>query len=459
MTICVFLGPSLELDAARQVLDADYLPPARMGDVFRVAQRKPRAIAIIDGRFENTPAVWHKEILFALAQGIPVYGAASLGALRAAELEAFGMVGVGKIFEQYASGALEDDDEVAVVHAPGEDGSAMFSEAMINLRYALAQAAAQCIITRSSCDRLIAGAKALYYPERSWPALYRLAEQMDLPSAELRDLRAFVMQVQPNQKRDDALALLHLLAQTNPTQSIAEAPARNWIFEHTVYWDTVATYYHTGRDARTDNVSFERLRNHVLLAGPEREQLRQRALLLALVEAEAQRLRLDVGDMRAALARFRYQRGLQGAAAFRSWMDAQQINQQDCLTLARLEMLVQMMQERYADKTDAYLDQALKLRGEYPDALARVKHKWGLIAALGIEHFTLDDVASLTDVMDWYQREYGVVGIPLENHAAELGFASKRLFLNELFAEHLARHAPPAASVQATSPTLSEASF
>src|SRR5262245_57987284 len=114
----VFLGPSLPLDEARRLLDARYRPPAAMGDGYRLvsARPRPRRIAIIDGYFERMAAPWHKEILWALEHGVAVYGASSMGALRAAELEAFGMIGVGAIFADFRSGRLTDDDEVAVVH-------------------------------------------------------------------------------------------------------------------------------------------------------------------------------------------------------------------------------------------------------------------------------------------------------------------------------------------------------
>src|SRR5690606_31846846 len=99
MTVVVFLGPTLPVDAARAELDAIYLPPAGQGDVYRVAREQPFAIGIVDGVFESVPAVWHKEILWALARGIHVVGGGSMGALRAAELARFGMQGVGRIFE------------------------------------------------------------------------------------------------------------------------------------------------------------------------------------------------------------------------------------------------------------------------------------------------------------------------------------------------------------------------
>ena len=84
MKSVVFLGPTLSVEDARRELDALYLPPVAQGDVYRIARQKPFAIGIVDGVFDRRPAVWHKEILWALAQGVHVLGAASMGALRAA---------------------------------------------------------------------------------------------------------------------------------------------------------------------------------------------------------------------------------------------------------------------------------------------------------------------------------------------------------------------------------------
>ena len=136
----VFTGPTITPAEAARELDAVYRPPAAEGDVYRAAERHPRAIGIIDGYFENVPAVWHKEILWAMSEGIHVYGSASMGALRAAELAAFGMVGIGTVFEAYRDGVLEDD-EVAIVHADAEFDFRPASEAMVNIRATLEKAA------------------------------------------------------------------------------------------------------------------------------------------------------------------------------------------------------------------------------------------------------------------------------------------------------------------------------
>ena len=142
MTVYIFTGPTLAPAAARRELDAVYLPPAAQGDLYQAARRRPQAIGLIDGLFDSVPAVWHKEILWAMREGIHVFGSASMGALRAAELAAFGMEGVGAIFAAYQSGALEDDDEVAVIHGPAESGFRPLSVALVNIRATLSAAAA-----------------------------------------------------------------------------------------------------------------------------------------------------------------------------------------------------------------------------------------------------------------------------------------------------------------------------
>jgi hypothetical protein len=187
------------------------LPPAAQGDVYRAALAGPRLIGIIDGYFERVPSVWHKEILWALTQGIHVYGSASMGALRAAELTAFGMQGVGRIFEAYRDGVLEDDDEVAVTHGPEETGFRALSEAMVNIRRTLAAAEAAGVLgssTRMALERI---AKGLFYPDRVYPLILRRAAEERLPARDLEALRRWLPRGRVNQKRDDAVAMLRAM--------------------------------------------------------------------------------------------------------------------------------------------------------------------------------------------------------------------------------------------------------
>jgi hypothetical protein len=219
MTVCVFLGPTLAAQEAGALCpDAVVLPPVRQGDVYRVARSlRPDAIGILDGYFFHVPSVWHKEILWAMAMGIPVYGAASMGALRAAELAQFGMVGIGRIFEAYRDGVLEpfdepfeDDDEVAVLHGPPELGHRALSEALVNIRCTLARATAEGVIDATTRHRLIRAGKALFYQERSYERI--LGEAADSGDAsDIERLRAWLPRGKVDQKRADAVLMLQVL--------------------------------------------------------------------------------------------------------------------------------------------------------------------------------------------------------------------------------------------------------
>lgn len=175
MKAIIFAGPSLP-PAHRPVLPGiDWRPPARQGDVYSAALERPAIIGVVDGVFEVVPTVWHKEILWAMAQGIHVYGAASIGALRAAELDSFGMVGIGRVYEAFRDGVLQDDDEVALLHGPEGVDYAPLTEAMVNVRATLECVVAAHIIRQDTAVRLCACAKGIFYKKRTWP---RLLEQV-----------------------------------------------------------------------------------------------------------------------------------------------------------------------------------------------------------------------------------------------------------------------------------------
>ncbi len=235
MTACVFLGPSLARAAAARELDAVYLPPVGKGDVYRAVRQGPHAIGIVDGYFHQAPAVWHKEILWAMAEGVRILGSASMGALRAAELHAFGMEGVGRIFEAYRDGVIEDDDEVAVRHGPAELGYLAVSEAMVNIRATLERAAAEHVIAEPSRALLERLAKATFYAERCYPTLLTKARATGLPAAEIDRLAAWLPQGRVDQKSEDAIAMLRLI---RASKGPARMPRRvKYHFQTTEIWD------------------------------------------------------------------------------------------------------------------------------------------------------------------------------------------------------------------------------
>lgn len=233
MSVFVFLGSSLSAEQASKVLECQYLPPVQQGDILELLPSKPQAIGIIDGLFGAVPAVWHKEILAALAQGCHVFGASSMGALRAAELHPFGMRGVGQIFEAFRDGILEDDDEVAVSHTSGDYGYRELSVAMVNLRDRLEAAERAQILQQDEARALEAYAKSLFYPERSFQALLARARHWGWPEHKLQALSELFRTGGPLLKQRDALAMLEQMRsflQTSPPPFSPAQPLPHTLF-------------------------------------------------------------------------------------------------------------------------------------------------------------------------------------------------------------------------------------
>jgi hypothetical protein len=212
----IFIGPSMPVEEARRVAPGVFAPPARMGDVYRAVRDGARHIGIVDGYYESVPAVWHKEILWALGSGARVYGAASMGALRAAELDRYGMIGVGDVYRWYRDGTLEDDDEVALLHAPASGGYTAASIPMVNIRATLAAAVGAGVLDRSAAQAIVTTVKALHYPERDHGAVLSAADRLDGSGALRRRLAAWLPPGTVDVKRRDAAELLRTMVAAYP---------------------------------------------------------------------------------------------------------------------------------------------------------------------------------------------------------------------------------------------------
>lgn len=204
-SVVVFLGPSLEWEEARRILEAEYRPPAARGDIFKAVREGAKIIGLIDGVFFQACAIAHREILYALERGVKVVGASSMGALRASELDIHGMEGVGRIYTLYKTGELVSDDEVALIFEP--ESLNPLSEPLVNIRYNLECARERGILTEAEKEKVLAIARSLYYPERVYERILSDAEHVVGREA-IEQLKKFLSEERRDLKREDAIAAL-----------------------------------------------------------------------------------------------------------------------------------------------------------------------------------------------------------------------------------------------------------
>lgn len=164
----IFLGPSMSTERAKSIFDAEYRPPAKKGDLLRLGLSSDvSVVGLVDGMFlQDYPPTPIEVYQLVAKKNVIVVGAASLGALRAVELERFGMIGIGKIFDLYRKGKVTADDEVAVTFE--ENSYRLQSEAMIDIRFNLFLAEKRGIINNHSRKILTKIAKRLYFPLRNY---------------------------------------------------------------------------------------------------------------------------------------------------------------------------------------------------------------------------------------------------------------------------------------------------
>lgn len=428
--IAIFAGPSLRPADRPDDGELLWLPPVARGDVARLvaARRRPRAIAIIDGHFEGRPAVLHKEILWALAEGIPVWGAASMGALRAAELQAFGMVGVGRIFEWFRDGLLTDDDEVAVRHGPAALGWPPVSLPMVDLRATVDAALRAQILDAPTAAALIRAGKGIFYKERDWQAVLRAARHAGGDLDRLAAFAARLPAVKVSQKRLDALALLDLLrnaaASTDPPRApfdfgwttifaaLAGPPGR----PHPQPVDADPLLQLVLDEVRLDPVRFAWLAPRARAA-------------LATISAPT----TAMSDPLAALAG---RLGLIRRRELEAWAKTQGLQPAD---LGPLAVHAARLEAAELQVDDAFLEallQATQLSGLYPAAAARAQRKLRLAQAR-----TAAGGGDAAALRLWYFETLLAVDLPddLEREARRRGFRDLDDFTRALRIEWLYR--------------------
>ncbi len=208
--IIIYLGPSLPIDEAKNLLSSNnnreviYSPPIKRGDAPKIVSEGIDIIGIIDGVFFRESAVSPRELMEVLKTQVKVYGASSMGALRASELDRYGMIGVGKIYHWYRDGILNSDDEVALSFDSEE--FIPISEPLVNIRETIKKATNEKIITKEESDIIFKSAKTLYFPERRWEKIIENSEKSLNKS--LSKFSLFIQENRVDIKKEDAILLL-----------------------------------------------------------------------------------------------------------------------------------------------------------------------------------------------------------------------------------------------------------
>lgn len=442
MTACVFVGPTLALsDAQRLHPAARFLPPVSQGDVYRAVRRfGPKVIGIVDGYFQHRPSVWHKEILWAMSEGVHVYGSSSMGALRATELEAFGMVGSGKIFRAYRErelspyGLFEGDDEVAVIHGPAQAGYVAVSDAMVNIRFTLNAAHAQGIISQQNRETLAAAAKGLFYPERTYPRVVALARESGLAPSEINAFEAWLPQGKVDQKRLDAIELIEQLG----LMDAAALPRKmvEFYFEHTEIWDEALAVMEStsAGDVAVESQPDGDLLDELRLTPDRYWDSKYHAVARELMTERAveQGLTLDREHLAGAANRFRRANGLLTREDVDAWLASNEMCIADFDVLMQTQASIDELLGTTQSGAETGLCEYLRVTGRYAALAQRAADKRQRLAAASSPSPPAEQLVA------WYFEQRLKTAIPddVARYAARMGFVDREAFVRALQREY-----------------------
>jgi hypothetical protein len=421
-TIIVFAGPSLPAADREARPDVEFRPPVAQGDVVEAALEQPWAIGIVDGYFEWTPAVWHKEILWAMRQGIRTYGSSSIGALRACELHPYGMQGVGRVFEQFHTGELEDDDEVTLVHGGVDDGFVPTSEPMVNIRATLSAAEREGVISASSYGSIVAAVKSTFYPSRSYALVIEAANAIDPDEA--RRLAGWLPTGRIDQKRLDASLLLDRMIADREREG--DSPWRpSFGFEHTDAWEQVLRQAHGRLSSRTgpDDVG-DPVLDELRLQPDLFDEVRHAALVDSLagwVAGDAD----DVSGpaLQDAVAAF-WSRQPAGDRDIDAWLAANRLQERQLVRLIERDARLRHVKAVASADLERAIADVTALHGHRAELFERAERKQRDLAATGLDTPTLTRAGvTEAELWAWFFGALGrAVPTDLTQAAIDLGF-------------------------------------
>jgi hypothetical protein len=376
--LVAFLGPSLPASEARRLTPGvEILPPVCQGDLATVVERtNPRGVLIVDGEFGQSLSVWHKEILHALHLGIRVVGAASMGALRAAELDRFGMEGVGAIYAYYRDGWLTADADVALLYADAEDGYEALTWPLVDIRATIEALSEQDALTPDDAAAVLHAAGAIHFTRRRRGAI---AEQLVLEgmSASRADrLDDLLAAGYVNQKALDAAAGFEHLARLDEiSPPVGEVPLhRDGRGFQPLLWSDVEIQRRAGSLRRYQLV------DDVALHHPDFEALLERAVNRHLIGYLARDIGVEVtpAEVEEQRARTLSRLGLE-EDGLSDWLVINDLDEAAFASLVESEAVNTRMRRwlvdtRLYERNRRFVIEQLQLEGEYAaaaDAAAR----------------------------------------------------------------------------------------
>jgi hypothetical protein len=244
-----------------------------------------------------------------------------------------------------------------------------------------------------------------------------------------------------DQKRADALAMLHSLADLR--SSFPGPKAVSFQFQHTDAWEQVRRQIERrpldtlpGLETPQPDAVLDELRLRQAMYREVWRSALTRCLALRVAHTEGDRAGTPL--RRRAIEAFRRERGLLTESELDGWLAALGWSREELAHLIEEDALARRVVAIHEADLDRHLADELRLRGAYVELAARARQKHDLLAAHGLEYPSCATLGvSEDDLWRWFAEAIGAPGPPApQDLASALGLSSvedlRRLALREL---------------------------
>jgi len=363
----------MPLAEARELLPAAiFRPPAQQGDLLAsVNQDGANVVGLIDGTFHQNLSVWHNEVCYLLNRGVVVFGASSMGALRAAETDCFGMIGVGQIYHWYKDAFITGDDEVALLHGDEASGYLSLSLPLVNIRASIGLAVSRNQMSNAEAAQLIEIARAIYYPDRRVETILQRCREAGLPASQVGTARRVLTEEYVDLKKTDAREMLIAIGRLldgidSPPRSVPFTFARSTVFE---------TLYNLDQRVRTDKgeITLQDVAEYFALNSADFNEIRRASLDRSIVGFFAHLIGTQVTqqDVEAERATFLTERGIASSEDLALWLRQNLFSESDLAEYLTQEascrrLRAWILSSRSLDRGAKSLVDELRMRGLFP---------------------------------------------------------------------------------------------
>ncbi len=362
MKALIFAGPSISdsSELGDKYKNFIFLPPAGHSDLIsNVEFYKPDIVGLIDDYAGNWESVWHNELVYILEMGIKVFGAAGVGAIRAYELEKYGIKGVGKVFEHYKlCKTISDSDVICLFNQ--NNNFLRLTEPMVNINFTLDSLQ----LTDELKSKITSLIREIYWKQRTRETINNKLEESGIS----KDIIHSIWENYHDVQKEDAKLLFHTIQteqKEHETYITHPEVADGNLFQ--IMYERDRTVRNERGEATLNDIACYAGLNH-----PEIEDVMSKAMNREIVAFMANYLGISVSHEEISSEKeiFMKQHNISGNEDFLQWLEDNDINEKEFDIIIKKLALNRRMHKWFTGRRKyrrftSILNEELILNGEY----------------------------------------------------------------------------------------------